>query len=232
MKDHVGRFTDRPAHTPGGQVARDGQGAPSAAVESLQHGMRKQRQCARFRRSIGIRTHILQNQLDQPWLKLPAAAPGRFMHRLAQLGCVHRPDIFLLAGQRVTQRPVCGAAGIEVGSQRQHHAGLASRLRGGGQQVIHKRLPLAFLPAQREQLFELVYHQQQVRGKPSGGVWPAFPPAQELLCKQVQGTPVASQVVDQAGPGKQRGPVLGQAGGQGLQRAVGGGEAVDAPAGK
>ncbi len=91
-----------------------------------------------------LMTDIVQEQIHQPGLQLPAPAAGRFFDGAAQLVSAHGADVFLLLGQRFAQAEITRAVGVEIGAQGDDDDGWAIRLSGRGEQVIDKRSP--FLP--------------------------------------------------------------------------------------
>ena len=163
-EDVIGGFGDRPSHSAGGQVARDGERAPSASVPGLQERMREQGQRAGFRRLTPFRAHVVQQNLHQAGFELPFASARRFFDGAPQFICAHRAEERLPAGQRFPQVRVGTAMWIEVGAQGDDDEDGPTRLDGRGHQVVDERTPLRFLPAQGEEFFELVDQKQELPG--------------------------------------------------------------------
>ncbi len=73
------RLGNGAAHAARGGVAAQGQDTTPAPLPGFQQGMRKQRQRP------GLMTHIVEEQIRQPRLQLPAAAAGWLFDGAAQL---------------------------------------------------------------------------------------------------------------------------------------------------
>jgi hypothetical protein len=105
---------------------------------------------------------IAQDQVHQPRLELPIAAPRRFLDRAAQFLARHRTDVLLLVGDRLPQFGVLGEVRVEVGAQGEDERqcafapALCVRRDDRDQQVVDKRFALELVAAEGEQFLELV----------------------------------------------------------------------------
>jgi hypothetical protein len=128
---------------------------PAAPSPSLQQRVRQQREYAHPVVRAG---HELG---EQGALDRVSGPHGRFGDGPAQFVQGHRPDHDLGVVERRHQLRVTGTVGVEVGPHAQHHPAPAALLTCGGEQGVDEPGAFVGLSAEREDLLELVHHQQQ-----------------------------------------------------------------------
>ena len=149
----------------GALVPGQGDGRPGPAPPGLVQGVRQQRQHPGGEGAGLAVAHLGQQDTDEVVVDLGACFPGRFGDRHPQLPLGHRGDQVAVL-DRAGQLPVLGAAGLEVGADRQHHQpcwGVIRAVPGGGGRVQRgdERPPLPLVGALGEHLLELVHDEQQ-----------------------------------------------------------------------
>ena len=100
--------------------------------------------------------HLLHQQVDQTRLEQQTRAVGRALDGRAQVVLVHRPQQVQAALEQPGEAPMPTEKTEPVGAKRHHHA--CSGV-GMPDQGIQERLPLDGVQADRDDLFELVHHQ-------------------------------------------------------------------------
>nr|WP_125803447.1 hypothetical protein [Actinoplanes sp. ATCC 53533] len=205
-------------------VAGEGQQPALAAVPGLQQRVRDQRQRAGLVGDVG-QHRVHQRRLD------PVAGPlGRAGDDGAQVGVVHRADQHLPVPQGRDQAGMPGAVRVEVRTHAEHDAGPVGAAGGDGQQAVQKQPPGAVVAAEREDLLELVDHDDQQVDAGVGGH--RLPDGQRPVGRG--GAQVGVQGRGgHALPGRQRGgQLLHRLGARGQHQAAGGPSAAGLPAGQ
>ena len=161
-------------------------------MPGLEQGVRQQGQGAR------CVLEIVQDEVRRdPASSGPAAVLGRTGDRPPQLVGRHRADVLLLARDGAPQVRVRGEVGVEVGAERDDHRDRP--VHGDrGHEVRDESAPLRLVPAQREQLLELVDDEQD-----PVAVAPR-PATRQADGREVERSRLGRQVVDERGRRTQR----------------------------
>ena len=125
-----------------------------AAIEQLGEGVLEQRQGVRL--PADLRDQFGQQTL----LERDPDAPRRSQRGGFELIGGQRRDVEHVARHQAAERRVHQRAVVEVRPQGDQHPGAAPRVRGQGDEAVEEAVALLVVD-QREQLFELVDHQQQ-----------------------------------------------------------------------
>jgi hypothetical protein len=122
--------------------------------------MGKQGKRAWLRGTTDIRTHIMEQDLDQSRLDLPVTPFGRLFNGAPQVIHAHRSDVFLMTGYRLTQQVKLCAMCVEVGAHGDHDYRPAVGLERSSQHIFHESVLFGLIATEREQFFELIDHKQ------------------------------------------------------------------------
>jgi hypothetical protein len=102
----------------------------------------------------GFAGDMADGQLGQPWLQPESGQPRRLGHRALQLRLSHGAEENLVCSDRARERGVGSEPAVHVGPDADRYR------RAGGEQRIDERQPVVGAVAEREQLFELIDHNQ------------------------------------------------------------------------
>ncbi|WST43820.1 hypothetical protein OG592_06075 [Streptomyces avidinii] len=152
----LGGLRERVLDAARGLVPVQGQPTAAAAAPGLDHRMGDQRQ--RPRLTGRVRDHRGQQRAGH---RAPGEH-GRPRDDLAQLLTAHRTDRDLRVAHRLDQVGVLDAVAVEIGAHTEHDPGPAGRRRAGRDQQGDERVALVPVPAEGEDLLELVDHDQRV----------------------------------------------------------------------
>ncbi len=162
--DPLSRARDRRPQPAGLRVAREREAVTGAAAPGLPQRVGEQGERARF--GAGGREH----GGDEVGVDEHSGPLGRGDDDRAQLLGGRRADQHLrLVTQRVEQAGQARDVGQEVGAHAQHHGGAAALADGDVDERVDERRPLLGVVAQREDLLELVDHQQRPRARRQRG---------------------------------------------------------------
>ena len=157
------RLRDRAVHTADGAVGGERHRVAAPAFPRLEQRVRHQRQRA------GLAVRVRDDGLDQCRLHLHPGQQRRFADDTPQVVRRHRPHQHLAVPQRRDQLRVLGTPGEEVGPHTEHDLDPVVLPPRGRDQAGDERLPFLRVAAQREDLLELVDHDQDPRTVPAGG---------------------------------------------------------------
>ena len=146
----LGKARDRAAHRAARRIARPAQGTSASLLPELEQGGGEQGKAA------GLVGDVVDQLRDQAGLDPQAGPLGRKLDRPAQLLARHRPDQQLVGADLCGQRPVVGAAPVEVGPDREYDDRALVGVGGRGDERLGKGGPLALVATGGEQLFELI----------------------------------------------------------------------------